>query len=69
MEYYKKYTKLNMFEKMEQQEKELEKYKKTNQEFLEWLQAITSEPYTNSAYCRVLEKLLEIMKKYDNREV
>ena len=48
MEYYKKYTKLNMFEKMEQQEKELEKYKKTNQEFLEWLQAITSEPYTSS---------------------
>lgn len=65
MEYYKKFTKLNMLEKIKEQEKEIDKYKNANIELLQWLQEITSDPYSNNAYSRVLDKVLEIMKKYE----
>ena len=65
MEYYKKFTKLNMLEKIKEQEKEINKYKNANNELLQWLQEITSDPYSNNAYSRVLDKVLEIMKKYE----
>ena len=66
MLYFKGYSKLNMFEKIEEQEKQIENYKKAYADLLEWLQFIVDDPYTsNNAYSRVLNKVLEIMKKYE----
>ena len=66
MLYFKGYSKLNMLEKIEEQEKQIENYKKAYAELLEWLQFIVDDPHTsNNAYSRVLDKVLEIMKKYE----